>query len=940
MIRVVSFNFNGSILPLFIDDTETGYNGKDVMSKPGVYEELTSDKFSLPLAELQGSIDGYTTKCMGLLAVVEPDAENDYPMQDYTNQVKQLLTIPETGAKVILGNMDEDMRTFLSTALEVIHFYEKVTSETKVFLPEEAFGYISEDVAKKMRSTRHVYVLKNSDNQEIVQADCTATFGVVLPSVDDLHSDIDVSPKALDILRVIAPCRKPVGDGGAFQYNGIYHTPYYRIDPKIRGAVPSYLNFLNGFPKNDTLEIQQNERHMRDNLRTFVQADVASYVSEIVTGMFLATHVGQSIKRLISCKDSELAKKLAIEINDMSAGSPVKCDIHYTDLQELLSGHYTPNDLAALVGQSLVYDSEGLQTFVSECTGTMHVVDIENLPFVFQLTDEDKEKLTTLLIQGNVITRVMLEYLLNLCLKAYEVNWGHSGATRAIPRFVTPGGINAMNNVMGAYLSQTIGHIQAPADVDFTLLYSTQIRSSDDEDDEGDEDEIFTDFDYYITNDTAMKMRAGTANDFFGSGSTGAETSESAIVEYWRKVDGESHLSYFVSSAFTTTGDYNVLFEAFIKLMRWGSVKPSLLVFQDHPVIRTVFDLNTGKEIPNTAIVDESQLVLSNGCRYSLERLLSAEDVLGAKPAIAGFLLSKNYGVKKYFLASWVDIGEMVSRNEIDVDSLKTVTDIPLNDEMVLAISQFENSGYQLFTSNHNIEQGLKFNIQPAQLSELALLIVPGVLRTAEYLRSKQNTMVVTTKDRQYQILATYCEAIRKLYATEGDALSGESVSTAELSAMAVKVYQWFVAGSENQAPDVNQVRANQAVMTMQLDNDNAKYVDVPLEGKFTIISDMDMQSDLPSIEFSDPTMQQVARKVRDRVVLLMLETPEYFVLCRKDISAPELLVVDHKIEHRKYSAFASVIKALKAGQTVNISNSKTGSKHPAVLHTSLSSYL
>lgn len=940
MIRVVSFNFNGSLLPMFIDDTETGYNGKDVMTKPCVYEEVTSEKFSLPLAALQGSIDGYTTKCMALLAVVEPDAENDYPMQDYTNQVKQLLTVPETGAKVILNNMDEELRTFLSTALEVIHYYEKVTEETKVFLPEGAFGYVDEEVAKKMRSTRHVYVLKNSDNQEIVQADCTATFGVVLPSVDDLHSDIDVSPKALDILRVIAPCRKPVGEGGAFQYNGIYHTPYYRIDPKIRGAVPSYLNFLNGFPKNDTLEIQQNERHMRDNLRTFVQADVASYVSEIVTGMFLATHVGHSIKRLISCKDAELAKKLATEISDMSAGGDIKCDIRYTDLQELLVGHYTPADLASLVGQSLVYDAAGLQKFVSESTATMHVVDIENLPFVFSLSDEDKESLTTLLIQGNVITRVMLEYILNLCLKAYEVNWGHSGAARAIPRFVTMGGINLMNGVLSAYLSQTIGHIPAPTDVDFTLLYATQVRSGDDEDDEGDEDEIFTDFDYYITNDTAMKMRAGTANDFFGSGSTGAETSESAIVEYWRKVDGESHLSYFISSAFTTTGDYNVLFEAFIKLMRWGSVKPSLLVFQDYPDIRTVFDLNTGKEIPNTAIVDESQLVMSNGCHYSFERLLSAEDVTGTSPAIVGFLLSKNYGVKKYFLASWVDIGEMVSRNEIDVDALKTVTDVPLNDEMVLPISQFENSGYQMFTSNHNIEQGLKFNIQPAQLSELALLVVPGILRTAEYLRSKQNKMIVTTKDRQYQILATYCDVVRKIYSTESAVFAASAISTAELSAMAVKAYQWFMAGSENQAPDVNQVRADQAVMTMQLDTDDTKFVDLPLEGKFTIISDMDMQSDLPSIEFSDPTMQQVAKKVRDRVVLLMLETSEYFVLCRKDISSTELLVVDHKIEHRKYSAFASVIKALKAGQTVNISNARTGSKHPAVLHTSLSSYL
>lgn len=940
MIRVVSFNFQGAMYPVFIDDTVTGYSGKDVMSRPGIYDEICGEEFSLPIAELQGSIDGYSTKCMALLAVVEPGQEEKYQLQDCTNQVKQLLTVPDTGAKMLLNKFDEDTRQFLNTALEVIHFYEKVTEETKVFLPESAFQYVDEAVAKKMRSTRHVYVLRNSDNQEIVQKDCTSPYGVVLPSVEDLHSEVDVTPKALDILRVIAPCRKPVGDGGAFQYNGIYHTPYYRIDPKLRGAVPSYLDFLRGYPKNDTLEIQPHERHMRDNLRTFVQADVARYVSEIITALYLSTHAGQRIKRLLACHNDELLHELVASVTECNVGG-ITCSISYTALSEVMTDGWSMDKMAQLVKDSIEYDDDAIRALASEGSRT-HIVDIENLPFVFELSDSLKDELTQVLIDSGLITRAMLEFLISLCLKAYEVNWGHSGATRAIPRFVVQSGISAMNDVLGAYLSQTIGGIQAPAGTDFSILYETQFRSSDDDDDDSDlDDEIFTSLDRYITNDTAMKIRAETASDFFSSNSTGAETSESAIVEYWRKVDGEGHLSYFISSAFTATGDVNVLFEAFIKLMRWGSIKPSLLVFQDHSDIRTVFDLNTGKEIPNTAVVDESQLILSNGCHYSLECLLTAQDVNGATPAIVGFLLSKNYGVKKYFLASWVTIGEMVNSNSIDVDALKTVTQIPLSGDNVVEITQFENSGYALLPSNANIEQGLKLNIQPVQLSEIALLLTPGVLRSAEYLKSKQTTMVVTTKDRQYQILSAYCSAIRSVYATDGSLLNADTISTVDLSALSVKIYQAFNDSGKSAVPDVNQVRANQAVMSMQLTDDiDIKYSDVPLEGKFAIISDVDVQSNFPSIEFTDPTMQQVARKVRDRIVLLLLETNDAFVLCRKDISASELLVQDHKIEHRKYSMFEPVIKSLKAGRPVNISSARTGNKHPAVLHESLREFM
>lgn len=941
MIRVVNFDFQGDTYPIFIDDTDTGYNGKDILTKPGIYDEITNENFTLPLAELQGSIDGYATKCMALLVSIIPGGSVNYQVQDCTDQIKKFLTVPETAAKMLIMREDEESRDFITTALEVIHHYEATNEESKVFLPESALKFIDEAVAKKMMSTRHVYVLRNVDNQEIVQKDCTSTYGVVLPSVSDLHTETGITPNTLDLLRVIAPCRKEVS-AGRFQYSGIYHTPYFRIDPKIRGAVPSHLNFLNGFPKNDLLDIQPFERHMYDNLYTFICSDAARYVSEIVTGLFFTTTFGQHLKRFISCKDKELLSKLMSDIlNVVPEG--VTCTLSFSALQEVLNEEINSTALAKLIKSNLTATTEYVFSMVEQQVTAIRIVDIANLPFVLDISDNDKDELTAILNKNNIVTREMLDYILALCTKAYSINWGHSGATRAIPGFVMQSDIQNMNEILSAYLTQVIGNVPAPANIDFSLLYEEVNNNTDDDEDSDDsEEEITTSFDYYITNDTALKVRNNTLSaDFFsGGGVTGAETSESAIVEYWRKVNGDSGLSYFISSSFISTGDVRVLIECFIKLMRWGTVKPSLLVLQNYPKQKTVFDLNTGKEIPNTLTVDESKLVLVNGCKHSLAGILTSQDIIGSDDAMVGFLLCKDYGIKKYILASWVDIGEMIAKGEVDVDAFKTVTTINIDKDFVKDISSFENSGYEFYSSDYNIERGLQYNVAPSALNELALLINKGILRSIDYLKSKQSKMIITTKDRQYQILTDYCDLIRTVYETERNTLSGSQISTADLSAVAVKMYNLYTKGSRKQIPDVNEARSKQAVLSMNLDIDGYEYDNTSLEGKFAIISDMEMKSNLPSISFTDAGMQSVSKKVRDRIVLLLLETEDSFVLCRKDIVPAELLVSKHTIVHKTYNIFAPVIKALKSGQSVTISSASSGIKKLAKLHESVSEFI
>lgn len=940
MIQFVVFQAgNGNVFPVFIRDSDTGYCGKDVLNTPGVYEEVTGDNYSLPIAELSGSIDGYATKGMFLLVDV-PDSYSDR-IEDVTDIVKQYLTIPETAVKKLLSRETDERRQVIEATLDTLAFYEKVTTDSKVFLPESAFAFVDADTAKKMRSTRRIYVLKNADNQEIVQKSCTDTFGIVLPDVSDLHQPTGFTTSALDILRVIAPYRREVGNG-LYKYYGIYHTPYYRVDKVIRGVVPEYLGNINGYSKNDTLEIQNNERHMFDNLYVLVCADTARYVGDLVLGIFLGTHFGQKISRLIECTNSELLLQIA---TDLSKDCPegVTCDVTYSDIQDITQGTWEQEDVIAILRQKLSFTTQYMVDLIDALPVGSRVIYTDRSYDIFTLTDADKEVFTSHLINQNVISRSMFDYIVQLCCNAYEVNWGHTGATKAITHFVDTAGINKMSEDLEKFLSVRLGKSKAYASEDFSNLYSTSTKSTEEEVSEDESGEIPLEFDFYITSTTAQKVIAGVLpSDYFNTGATGAESSEEMIVEYWRHVNGTMNLQYFLSTVFTVTADVKALIECFIKLLRWGSVKPALLVLNDYPDLTRVFDLNIGKEVANTSIVDESKLVLVNGCKHTLLGVVTSGDILSDRDAIVGFVLCKDYGFRRYVLASWVDIGEMVVQGNIDVAELKGVQQIPIQGESSQPISSFENMTYDLFVSDSSIDMGLKYSSKPAVFNALALLVDSNVLRSVEFLRARQNKMVVTVKDRQYEILSRYCDMVRQLYKEESGFFSKAAVASTDLSAVANRAYDIFVNGSKS-VPDVNDVRAGQAIQGLNLDlnlsESNIKFSDVKLEGKFTLIYDFDMVSDFPAMSFTDPRVQGVSQKLRNRIVLLLLETPECYVLCQKDIITSELLIVNKSIRHKKYSDFAKVVDALKSNQDVFIRNSD-GERKRVYLHRSLSNFV
>lgn len=952
MIKIVMFQSgDGLSLPVFLGDTETQYYGKDILRTPGVYSEETNGRFGLMLAKLQGTVGTYATAGMFLLYDMNEGFEN-LEVEDATSSLLQYLTVPETAAKMLLKNEDEDKQEFIEKALETLHYYETLTENSKVFLPEESFKYMSDDVSAKMRSVRHVYVLNAVDNMEIVQADCTSNFGIVLADVESIHTG-DAKAAALDTLRVLAPYRRDV-NGAMFQYNGIYHTPYYKVDQRLRGAVPSYLGFINGYTKNDTLEVQTHERHMYDNLYTLVCSDIARYTVEIMTGILFQCSFGQKLRRMVECKDSELLQQLA---TDAASACPpdVEYGFNYSEVQSLTSGEWTHSDVAAALKNSIKFSREAIDQLLDALPVDCQVIDTEHLPFVLEIPDADVEYFTEKLISRGVITYPMMEYLVSLCTASYRVNWGHTGATKAIQRFVTMPSIKNMDTVIAAHLASAIGKAPMDPNINIRLLYASQSVTEEEQDldnpevldgDDSDEDaNIFSQFEYYITSSTVQKISNGSLpSNYFTTKATGAESVESSIVEYWRTVDGEQGLYYFLRGAYMVTGDFHVLIESFLKLSRWGSIKPSMLVLEKYPSVKTVFDLNTGKEVKNTAIVDESQLQTVKGCKYSLKGFLTAMDIIGTdKSSIVGFVLLKDYGeIKKRVLASFIDIGEMVVQGAIDVAELKGVQNF-IAEECTISITDYVDVQHEIYTSERNIQEGLKHNIRPAALSELSLLFTPGVLRSVEYLKAKHAQMVVTTKDRQYQILNAYVKTMQYVY-NEFPVLleSKEPISTTAIISSASLAYETFNKYMQGQAPDVNTVRATQAVGAMNLDIDSQTskpslhFDQSPLEGKFTIIVDEEMASGLPSMTFTDATVQNLANRCKNRVVMLMLIQGDKLLFCRKDIKTSEVLLTGGVVKPSKYGTVAPIMDRLLKGQNPPVRNASTNTVTKAMLHETL----
>lgn len=941
MFRIVKFTERaGGVRSVFLGDLETGNSVKDLMTVPGTYQNVVdSDDKLLSLEKLDGSIGSYLTTCFALTV---SDSYTD--VEDVTADMSRLLTMPDTAARALMGSMDEEKRDALSEVLDAIHFCESIKQGDKLCLPPTAFSKLGSELTKEMTSVRNSYSLKSTDNQEIFQTNFDTEFGVLLPALGDIHSGNDELISALDILRVTAPYRKQER-ANVCSYRGIYHTPYYKVDMKLRGMVPNYLAWITGYSVNDMLDISSNERHMANNLNLLICSDLSRYVSEMVSGVFFGTQLGSLLSKLCGRKDPDVIQQLCEDIKEVN-NNKASCSLSFSQIDELQKSGWYEGDVVRTIKENLTIADGYLQELLENRPIDRRTIDCDSIPFTLSLTDEQERSFTDLMINNGYISSAMQKFLTDLCKKAYRVNWGHTGATLAIPGFNIVNHIPSIDDMMSTYINDRL----SGQPVDFTKypnLYARSYANPGFTDDDAageseDDDEIYSRFDYYITAATAQKIAAGSlSDDYFSAPAPASQTTEEAIVEYYRNVKGENNLDNFISAAFIKTADVSIFIECFIKLMRWGERRPKLLVLQKHPEIRHVFDLNSGLRIDNIAIVDESELIKSNGCEYSLAGMLCTDSspVL-SKELIVGFLLQKDYGtVKKSFLASWVDLGEMVANNAINIGDFAVVTKMSVNKDELIPVESFEKKEYGFYVSDSNIESGLKLKIQPKDLSAMALLTTPGIMNSMGYLRSLKNDTIITTKDRQYDILRRYSSTLLSFYTKCGGTVNN-CTNSVEFAACAGEFYELWNQGDTKR--EANEVNAANTLRQLNLEGPSAssvKWDDSELSGKFMIISDMDMKSTLPPIEFTERPMREIAAKARNRVVLLLLQKEDRFIFCRKDLTAKEVAIssakdangrIVNKYSHKNYAFFAQIIDNLTKGVEGKI-NSK-----PVVLHRSL----
>lgn len=928
---------SGNLLHIFVADYATRHDYKSLLTMPGEYDEfVAATGVKLKFGKLECKVGSYCSKMYAFY--IEGTVEMPEDSTSLTKEVENLLPMPPTVLQTV-STMYADKWEDIQLSLSAIHYYEQITKESVLSLPATIEG-LSEEEKASMLSRQVDYILKPIDNQSVFQKTSDSNFNIKLPSIDEVHRVPDCI-SALDMLRVVAPYRKSVGN--LFSYSSIYHTPYWRIDPRTRGQAPSYLNWLSGLASNDTLDIQPNEKQLYDNLHTLVYADLSRYASAIATGILLSTKQGMLVSKLCTMQGDALFE-LHKDITAITDGFSV--ELTFSDIEEFVS-HSDSEYLGtrtAKIRDSIKVTDDYIKSLIRN-PSLNRIVDVDNLPFVLSFTDSQIADFIQMFISMGYITSAMNRFLDLFCKCAYEVSWGHTGATMAIPGFIAKSSLLDIDKELEEYIGETLNNqLVDPNKYQYIFLRSPQSDDGDDNFGTESEDEIFTRLNYYIADETMKRLVEDTLeSDYFATyrGNTSiVQSKEASIIEYWRVNNGEMNLEEYLSRVYASRHKISDLIAIGIKLLRWGERRPKTIVVDDFAV---AFDLNSGRIVNNTAVVDESKLVKVNGCDYTLAGFLTTESNPGIDPKhIIGFILQKDYGdVVKVHLASWMDMAGLIAPTAINVANFKTMES--LSGFKSYKIEDIAKLDYNIFLSDQNIKEGLELRVPPRDLNPMSLLVIPGVTNTASFLRAIKDDVVVTARDRAYDITNRYVKTIAKFYATKAEELA--SLSTTLDFAQLIFEFNELQSKS-GKKEDINSVTSAGAMKKLNLDMGSESKItwdesDLS-SSKFFVISDMEMVSGLPPLEFTDQKMQSISKSVRNRVVMLLANTGSSFVFCREDIkpaqlaytSAPGPNGMTYKVGHKKYSVFDATIKKLSSGGSATINGI------PATLHISLKDYI
>lgn len=915
---------------VFLGDLATGHTAKSVCSIPGAYEEVCEvSEISMQLVELKNCTIGYdgkaySTAIYGLIIV--PNEGADVKTLDVTNELTTYLNMPQVAAETMFKSLSDKNREILSSSLEAIRFCEGLTDQSTVCLPEGAFEYLDPEVAKKMRSVRKVYTLKAADNIEQFQKDCTSPYLVPLPSVEEIHN-ARTGMSSLDILRVIAPYRQEKQGGMYWAYSSIYHTPYYKVNSRIRGVVPECFDWIDGYFKNDTVPLQPWERKQADNIYSLYCADISRSISKIVTSIFLDTPLGTALRRMVYLRDLESLSEVNSEIMSLSTDS-YSCYIPLNDLETLVNTGCQPEDAAQLIVNNLKFGDGALKALVSARDKAMNVVNVDSLPFVLTLTDEEKNEFTDELIGRGLLTSAMFNFIRTLCSYAYTVNWGHTGITKAIPVLVDESTLSDVDSAMANWVTYCETGSKETLDQSASLLFQTDSDSDDDDSSSqstNDDDDPYSAFDRYVSRETLNRIRMSELPpDYFDRLET--LSAEERIVQRWCIQNGDNGLFVFLSMVHSLTGSPKALIECFIRLMRWGDMKPKVLALPDYSEVNQVFDLGEGEMTIDSGHVDDSMLIRKNGCRYSLvEPLYAKSPVISVGNPVVGFWLKEDYGeVQVNVLMSWNDLGKHLMSDAIDIAEFATVNKASMALGDCTDIEGIAKLKHQMYTSSEHISEAFDRKMPAEDLNDLALLTTPNITASPKYIKSLRNKDIITASDLQYARLRAYLVNLEKFYQRYQSDIENVA-TTGDIAALA----KAFVALAEAKDEPLTNTGTAKA-LNLNAGAKAGKYVDDPLEGQFMLVFDDTSQAPFVPLAFSDPLMRKTSEKLRGRIVLLLLAKEDKFIFCRKDITIGEVMRSNNTLVVQRYGTLAKAVETLAAGKDVRISG------RPAYLHSDL----
>lgn len=906
----------GSGQAIFLYDSDTHSSVKDIFEIPGTYEDVCkAHNIVLSLCNMTGKVGRLSLSSYVL--VVSPVSQDSAPVGlQYNLEFPKLCGLESVAANALINSYDEETSNLLRKCNEGFEYMRSFTKESSTCLPKEALMYLPQEEQEAFLNSKKFHRADTHvDNVNIIQETCESEFSLALPDIEDIHFNPSGCVSVDSVLKIIAPYRTRANATSLIEYKARMHTPYWRVEPGKKLLMDAF-PWINGSAKNSELSLQPNELPMSKKLFMHVCTDTSVYADQIFTGIFMVSQPGLMIRKLLSIQPdstealSELMPTVYELIGELKQKLPpyIKFTLTTNDLESLqpedfrVGGH-----LAHMLSQHIKIEPEGYLKLVED-----HIqseiprrIDTSKMDFVLTI-DQNRSEVIDKLIANGFISKAMYDFIVQLCQHAYSVNWGHNGVSKAIPDLIdrNPAAIDEYGNTIKNILNAKFGNSSR------TRSRSMNANSIDDDsdlytDDKDDDDNVFIEFTHYLGERNRSMIENGMDIDV----SNAFMSENDAVIERYRIYDGVDYLERFLWDCYSSTKDVNILIEAFLKLMRWGTRKPQSLVFMERPEIQTEFDLLDGAIVSNGHIFDENDLIKENDCTYHLGSLLySDSSIMRQEKPIVGFILYKKYKGErqKYFVASWLDIGEMLETHEVDVSELKQM--IPMDEFSRSPIEGIASDAFDFYASPSSKKEAMQINVTADNLCACYKLVERNLLDSAEFRKAVANKNPVGLRDRQYLIAKQYTDVLRSYYSREEQRIASMA-TTSDLNTIAREIYKAYQDG-DNEIVDHNTAAAGRTMSKMNLGVGTQDYLydNSELSGKFILLDDQERATSWPAISLTDPQLNNFLSKVNKRIVLLMLERPDCYLICAKDIRVSE-------VRFRTTAEGKQVVYLLKVGK-------------------------